>query len=343
MYSLLDMAVRMFEGSRITWRIKSQYMQARPIQEIRRRYAGQQIASWNGQIDGSQWVPYQTATFVTPPFADFTSGHSQFTSLFAATMTKWFGQNIIKNTITYDGLSIVSQLFRGNQQAPFGDFLISSGTSTVQPGQAPSAPVTLSFSTWNDIANSAGLSRIYGGIHTMDANTSSQTTAGLVDSHVNATWNIMTGSTVPSFIGLSYIRGTTTTGTFAINTIVPIGTATGYDTMLFNTVGSALNATTGVFTAPIAGYYFIYVNAAIVTANRGFGVRLNATSATTGTEIGGNYSLISSALISISTTIIRRLNATDTISIYSKLCGLTTRTDANYNGSNCIIYLLFAN
>ena len=205
MYGVLDMAVRMFEGARVTWRIKTQYMQARPIQEIRRRYTGQQVASWNGLVDGAQWTPYQPSNFVTPPFGDFNSGHSHFSKLFALTMNKWFGSSIVKNTVTYDNLRLMSPMFTQTQTGAYGDFVIPVGTSTVQPGVAPSVPVTFSFGTWNDMADSAGMSRLYGGIHCMSAHTTSQTTAVQVDSYVNAAWNIMANTPSAPFIGQSYV------------------------------------------------------------------------------------------------------------------------------------------
>ena len=73
-----------------------------------------------------------------------------------------------------------------------------------------------------------------------------------------------------------------------------------------------------------------------------WGVSKNATSSITGTEIGGNYTLTAGA-ISTSSTLIRRLVAGNTISFYSKGCTLNSRNETVLNGSNCIIYLLFAN
>ena len=204
-YSLLDMAVHMFEGARVTWRIKTKYMEARPIQEIRRRYTGQQIQSWNGTIDGAQWVPYQAANFVTPPFADFNSGHSHFSKLFALTMNKWFGSLIVKNTITYDNLRLFSPLFAQTQTIAFGDFIIPMGSSLVEPNVAPSTPITFSFATWNDMAESSGMSRLYGGIHCLSAHTTSQTTAIEVDAFINSAWNIQSITAQSLFIGQSYV------------------------------------------------------------------------------------------------------------------------------------------
>jgi len=198
LYSLLDLSIHMFEAGRVTWGIKALYMQDRPIQEIRRRYAGQQVASWSSAtVDGAQWVPYQRANFVTPPFPDFTSGHSCFAKCFALTMTKWFGSTITKNVVSYDNLQWMAPLFpsmASTMQQPYGDFVILAGSSLVQPGVVPAAPVTLSFQTWDDVALSAGMSRLYGGIHTMTAHTGAQTVAVLVDGYVNSTWSIRTFS-----------------------------------------------------------------------------------------------------------------------------------------------------
>lgn len=187
-FSLLDLAVHLFEGARVTWRIKAHYMQARPIQEIRRRYAGQTVASWNGSIDGAQWVPYQRANFVTPPFPDFTSGHSHFSKVFALTMDKWFGGAISKNQIVYDNLPWMATLFSQTQTGFYGDFVVPAHSSAIDT--SPSQPVTFSFSTWNDIADHAGMSRLYGGIHTIAAHTGAQAAAVLVDGYINASWNI---------------------------------------------------------------------------------------------------------------------------------------------------------
>ena len=190
MFSLLDLAVHLFEGGRVTWRLKKSHMEARPIQEIRRRYAGQQVASWNGTVDGAQWIPYQTANFVTPPFADFPSGHSHFSKAFALTMNKWFGGIVTKNAVFYDKLSLMSPMFDTGASGVFGDFVIGTGRSEVEVGAVPAAPLTLSFNTWDAMADSAGMSRLYGGIHCLTAHTASQTVAVQVDSIINSTWNI---------------------------------------------------------------------------------------------------------------------------------------------------------
>jgi hypothetical protein len=190
MYSFLDLAIHLFEGARVTWAQKYAFMESRPIQEIRRRYSGQQIASWNGTISGDQWLPYQVLSFVSPPFPDFPSGHSHFTQAFANTMNKWFGATISKHTVTYDLQTLYSTSFTTNQTAAFGDFVLPAGSSAIQPGVTPVAPITLSFDTWQDMADQAGMSRLFGGIHTISAHYASQTTANTVHTHINDAWGI---------------------------------------------------------------------------------------------------------------------------------------------------------
>ena len=83
----------------------------------------------------------------------------------------------------------MSPLFKSSQSGLFGDFAVTSRSSVIQ-SSVPVAPVTLSFATWDDIANSAGMSRLYGGIHTIGAHSASQTVAVQIDGYVNSTWNI---------------------------------------------------------------------------------------------------------------------------------------------------------
>jgi hypothetical protein len=190
LYSLLDLSIHLFEGGRITWMLKKEYMEARPIQEIRRRFAGVTIQSWNGTIKGDQWIPYQEANFVTPPFADFPSGHSHFGKAFSLTMNKWFGTSIPNMNVTYDRLYTMSPMFGESQTGQYGSFVIAQGKSGVEPGVAPRAPVTLSWNTWEQMSESSGVSRFYGGIHAATAHTASKTTAEAVDAKINSTWSI---------------------------------------------------------------------------------------------------------------------------------------------------------
>jgi ASPIC/UnbV protein/VCBS repeat protein/uncharacterized protein DUF6851 len=94
-------------------------------------------------ILGERWVPYQKATFVTPAFPGFVSGHSTFSRAAAEVLAA----------------------DTGSPYFPGGEF-----TQTFSPGylkfeRGPSKPLTLQWATYYDAADQAGSSRIYGGIH----------------------------------------------------------------------------------------------------------------------------------------------------------------------------------
>lgn len=47
---------------------------------------------------------------------------------------------------------------------------IEAGSSLIEPGSTPAAPVTLSWRRFQDAADQAGISRLYGGIHFDEGN-----------------------------------------------------------------------------------------------------------------------------------------------------------------------------
>jgi len=185
----LQLAVNLFEAGRVVWGLKRAYLQARPIQEVRRLFYGQTVTRFDGvSISGESWIPYQEASFVTPGFPDFPSGHSAFSQVFATTMTQWFGPSVRSDgIIVLSDLTLMSPMFTGTQINPYGSVVVSSGSSRVQPSVVPSVPITLSWPTWQAIADSAGISRQYGGIHCPSAHGASQAVAnqlfGLVRGH----------------------------------------------------------------------------------------------------------------------------------------------------------------
>ena len=196
-YSAFELGIQLFEISRLVWGLKKDNMQARPIQDIRRLYASVPadgtLKNYDGtNIAGNVWVPYQVTTFVTPPFADFPSGHSGFSQCFANVMTKWFGPSIPSTAAyTVSDLSLLSKMFTGvTQTLPFGSYTIPAGVSEIQTGIVPATPITLTWTNWQDIATSAGVSRQYGGIHCISANTGSQVVANNLLSYVNTNWGI---------------------------------------------------------------------------------------------------------------------------------------------------------
>ena len=191
-YSGLELSINIFESSRLTWALKRFHMENRPIQEIRRRYATQTLTKYDGtDISGSMWVPYQETTFVTPPFADFPSGHSTFSQSFASVMTAWFGNTIPTMDITMNDLTLLSPLFSGRSYVnKLSNIMIPANSSLIQVGTVPSTNQTLSWTTWQEIADSAGISRQYGGIHCQSAHVGGQSVANSIFLLVTSEWSI---------------------------------------------------------------------------------------------------------------------------------------------------------
>jgi len=191
-YSGLELSINIFESSRLTWALKRQYMENRPIQEIRRRYATQTLTKYDGTaISGSLWVPYQETTFVTPPFADFPSGHSTFSQSFAQVMAAWFGSTIPTMDITMSDMNLLSPIFSGGQYVnKLSSIVIPAKSSTIQVGVVPSTDEALSWTTWQNMADSAGISRQYGGIHCQSAHLGGQSVANGIFPRVTSEWSI---------------------------------------------------------------------------------------------------------------------------------------------------------
>src|SRR5947208_1563857 len=111
-------------------------------------FHGKIIKAWGGPylgtqlIDGKTWKTCQAATVVTPAFPEYLSGHSTFSAAAAEVLRRFTGSDSFGSSV-----------------------IIKAGSSKIEPGRTPAADVTLSWSTFTEAADQAGLSRRYGGIH----------------------------------------------------------------------------------------------------------------------------------------------------------------------------------
>ena len=137
-----------FDAGIAAWDAKRVFDSVRPVTAIPFLFHGQQIQCWGGPgqgtitTDGGDWIPYQLATFPTPPFPEYISGHSTFSAAGATILALWTGSEQFGDSVTF-----------------------ASGTSIIEPGMTPKSAVTLRWMTFHDAANQAGISRRYGGIH----------------------------------------------------------------------------------------------------------------------------------------------------------------------------------
>jgi hypothetical protein len=146
MFLVLSNAI--FDAGIAAWDAKRAYDSVRPSTAIPFLFRGKTIRSWGGpgkgtiEMDGGNWIPYQAATFPTPPFPDYVSGHSAYSAAAAAILERWTGSSRFGNSVT-----------------------IPAGSSKIEPGTTPAHAITLHWETFADAASEAGMSRRYGGIH----------------------------------------------------------------------------------------------------------------------------------------------------------------------------------
>lgn len=163
----------LFEASIICWTAKYECLQCRPIQSIRINYPNIPINYYFGMSNTSLWIPYQEKRLYTPPFPDFISGHSTFSSSAATILKNLLGNDLHKLniTLTKEEFIMLSPAFKNMDayKMNIADIVIPAKSSQIV-ANTPLKPITLKFDTWTEMAESAGISRIYGGIHYPSSN-----------------------------------------------------------------------------------------------------------------------------------------------------------------------------
>ena len=137
----------MLDASIFAWTAKFQYDSERPTTGIRERYRDRMITSWlgpnkgYGKVLGQYWLPYQQLNVVTPAFPEYVSGHSTFSAAGRAVINQFFKTDTFNAKVT-----------------------IRAGSSKFEKN-LPAKDVVLSWKTLDAMADEAGMSRRYGGIH----------------------------------------------------------------------------------------------------------------------------------------------------------------------------------
>lgn len=150
-----------FDAGVATWEAKTAFDYARPVRAIRELgelglvgefdadLGGFAIDAYGGQGQGTQrilatdFITYQTpGGDPSPPFAEYTSGHSAFSASGAQILKLFTGSDSFEGSVTFD-----------------------PGQSLFEPELTPGNETTLAWDTFSDAADEAGISRIYGAIH----------------------------------------------------------------------------------------------------------------------------------------------------------------------------------
>jgi len=152
-----------FDAGIATWEAKVFYDYARPVRVIRdlgklgligefnANLRGYAFAAWQPDVGtktilAENFLTYQTpGSDPSPPFAEYTSGHSGFSAAGAEILRQFTGSDFFGASVSFP-----------------------PGSSRFEPNQTPKQEVTLSWQTFTQAADEAGISRLYGGIHFRD-------------------------------------------------------------------------------------------------------------------------------------------------------------------------------
>lgn len=160
-----------FDAGIATWEAKTFYDYARPVRAIRElgelgligefdeELGGYAIDAWGDPGKGTQrilatdFITYQTpGGDPSPPFAEYTSGHSAFSAAGAEILQQFTGSDEFGASISFE-----------------------PGESRFESGVTPQETITLDWDTFSDAADEAGISRVYGGIHFEDGDINGRT------------------------------------------------------------------------------------------------------------------------------------------------------------------------
>lgn len=145
----------------VSWECKRYYDSSRPFTLIRWYYQGKDIEGWLGPgkgvgtIKGENWIPYSPATFITPPFPGYTSGHATVSAACAKMLELFTGSP------KYGDVEARTAGAMTEEQYSCAEMQAKHGTLA----EGLTCDVLLELPTFWDVAEMAALSRLMGGYH----------------------------------------------------------------------------------------------------------------------------------------------------------------------------------
>lgn len=163
------------------WEIKRTFFTTRPVCAIRSFYNNELIKTWYPYqssviTTANKFMPYQDLTFVTPPHAECGAGHSTVFPAVSSFLSKIFGSKFYDPNFSYeyDEIQWIYPGLVGQTRFTFGQYIVESKDSIIEPGLTPKNPVNLIYNTVQDWSDDCARSRFYGGIHWESTNNASK-------------------------------------------------------------------------------------------------------------------------------------------------------------------------
>lgn len=167
----LDQDVRLFfavanvamDAFIAAWESKRYYDTSRPWTLVRHYEAGRKVMGWLGpglgvdKLPAEQWHPYSPATFITPPFPGYVSGHSTVSAACAKVLELFTGSDTFGETQVWRAGSLTEPGFECR--------IIQQRKGKPSKDTEADCLVTLEMPTFSATAEMAGISRVMGGYH----------------------------------------------------------------------------------------------------------------------------------------------------------------------------------
>ncbi|HBP18802.1 MAG TPA: haloperoxidase [Planctomycetes bacterium] len=145
------------------WEEKYRHDSSRPYWYVRHFYAGQEVLGYAGPCEGfkrvkaEDWHPYSPASFVTPPFPGYPSGHATVSGACAKLLELFSGS---------DRFEFVAERVAGElTEADCTTFEMQALEGVKATDVAESKRVRLPLPTFSSISEMAAESRLLGGYH----------------------------------------------------------------------------------------------------------------------------------------------------------------------------------
>ncbi len=150
-----------------SWDSKRYYDSSRPWSLIRYYYAGKMIKAWAGpgkgvmDIPAENWHPYSPATFVTPPFPGYVSGHSTASGAAAEALKLFTGSDKCSFVEHRHAGELTEEGFTCQQMQQIDGRPLAE----IVGDEHASCDIMLPIPTFSGAAEMAGISRVMGGYH----------------------------------------------------------------------------------------------------------------------------------------------------------------------------------
>lgn len=175
----------LYDAGIAAWRVKTTFDYIRPLQMIQcgLKCVGNPptciddahpVTVWRGpymgvgEINISQWQPYQLDTFKTPAFSGYVSGHSSFSGAAAEVLRLFFRDDSYRGPacrMFEEGESVFEKRIPEGEDGHVAGVTDVPNTGKDTVGYAPRTAVGLCWDSFTTAAFEAGRSRLYGGIH----------------------------------------------------------------------------------------------------------------------------------------------------------------------------------